>query len=178
LFSKKRTQRTIRFVAFVNEEQPFFQTDNMGSYIYAQRSRERKENIAGMFSLETIGYYSDAKGSQKHPFPLNFLFPDTGNFIAFVSNLASKKFLGKCISSFRKQTQFPSEGVAAPQWISGIGWSDQWAFWKMGFPAIMVTDTAPYRYPYYHTQDDTPDKINYDRFARVVSGLSKVIKEI
>ncbi len=174
--SGKKLKRTIRLVAFVNEEPPFFATKNMGSYVYAQRSRERQENIIGMISLETLGYYSDKKGSQKYPFPLGLFKPDTGNFIGFVSNLRSKPFLNDFIKRFRDLVEFPSDGVAFPQIIPGIGWSDHRSFWKFGYPAIMVTDTALFRYPYYHSPEDTPDKIHHDRLARVVSGLLKVIE--
>jgi hypothetical protein len=62
--------------------------------------------------------------------------------------------------------------------IPGIGWSDHWSFWQCGYPAIMVTDTAPFRYPHYHEQTDTPDKLDYDRFALVVSGMESVIEEL
>ncbi len=178
LLSGKKLKRTIRLVAFVNEEPPFFATKNMGSYVYAQRSRERKENIRGMISLETLGYYSDKKGSQKYPFPLGLFKPDTGNFVAFVSNLRSKTLLNDFVKRFRDLVEFPSDGVAFPQIIPGIGWSDHWSFWKFDYPAIMVTDTALFRYPYYHSQGDTPDKIHYDRLARVVLGLSKVIENL
>jgi len=178
LLSGKKLKRTVRLVAFVNEEPPFFATKNMGSYVYAQRSRERKENIRGMISLETLGYYSDKKGSQKYPFPLGLFKSDTGNFVAFVSNLRSKTLLNDFVKRFRDLVEFPSDGVAFPQIIPGIGWSDHWSFWKVDYPAIMVTDTALFRYPHYHSQEDTPDKIHYDRLARVVLGLSKVIEDL
>lgn len=178
LLSGKKLKRTIRLVAFVNEEPPFFATKNMGSYVYAQRSRKRQENIRGMISLETLGYYSDVKGSQTYPFPLGFFKPDTGNYIGFVSNLRSKPFLNDFIKRFRDQVEFPTEGVAFPQIIPGIGWSDHRSFWKFDYPAIMVTDTALYRYPYYHSPKDTPEKIHYNHLARVVSGLSKVIEAL
>jgi len=178
LLSGKKLKRTVKLVAFVNEEPPFFNTKNMGSYVYAQRSRERKENIIGMISLETLGYYSDQKGSQKYPFPLGLFKPDRGNFVAFVSNISSKPLLNKIIKRFRVHAEFPSDGVAFPQIIPGIGWSDHLSFWKFGYPAIMVTDTALFRYPYYHSPEDTPDKIHYDRLARVVLGLFKVIEDL
>ena len=171
-------KRTVRFVAFVNEEPPYFGTEKMGSYIYAQRSRERGENIVGMISLETIGYYSDQKGSQNYPFPLNFFKSDTGNFLAFVSNIGSKPLLNNAIKRFRNHAKFPSDGIAAPQFIVGIDWSDQLSFWKFDYPGIMVTDTAYFRYPFYHALEDTPDKIQYDRLARVVLALSNVIEGI
>ena len=178
LLSGKKPKRTIRLVAFVNEEPPFFATKNMGSYVYAQRSRERRENIQGMISLEMLGYYSTKKGSQKYPFPLGLFKSDTGNFIAFVSNLRSKTLLNDFIKRFRNLVEFPSDGVAFPQMIPGISWSDHRSFWKFNYPAIMVTDTALFRYPHYHSWEDTPDKIHYDHLARVVLGLSKVIEDL
>jgi Zn-dependent M28 family amino/carboxypeptidase len=62
--------------------------------------------------------------------------------------------------------------------IPGVGWSDHWAFWQEGYPALMVTDTAPFRYPHYHTAADTPDKIDYERLARVVAGLERSIRKL
>ena len=170
--------RTLRFVAFVNEEPPFYRGDAMGSRQYARRCRERGENIVAMFSLETIGYYSDQAGTQRYPFPLSFFYPSTGVFVAFVSNLSSRGLLHEAIASFRRHAQFPSEGVAAPSFIPGVDWSDHWSFWQEGYPALMVTDTAPYRYPHYHTAQDTPDKVNYEALARVVKGLEGMLRDL
>jgi len=178
IFSRIKPSLTVKFVAFVNEEPPFFRTKHMGSRAYALRSRQRGEQITAMLSLETIGCYSDDSGSQEYPFPLNLLYPKVGNFIGFVGNLSSRNILRKAISSFRRHTRFPSEGSAAPGWISGIGWSDHWAFWKEGYPAVMITDTALFRYEHYHSIEDTPDKLNYDRMARVVQGLGHVVAEL
>lgn len=178
LFKGRKLDRTVRFVAFVNEEPPFFTTGEMGSQMYAKRSRERGENIVAMLSLETIGYYSDAPGSQHYPFPLSFFYPGTGNFIGFVGNISSRELVQRSIASFRQGAEFPSEAGALPGFIPGVGWSDHWSFWQEGYPAIMVTDTALFRYQHYHTAQDTPDKINYDRTARVVSGLAHVVADL
>ena len=175
LLADSAPARTVRFVAFVNEEPPFFQTDDMGSLVYARRCRQRGENVVGMISLETIGYYSDREGSQQYPAPFNLYYPSVGDFIGFVGNLKSRSFVRKAIALFRDQAAFPSEGVAAPSYLPGIGWSDHWSFWQQGYPALMVTDTAPFRYPHYHTAEDAPDKIDYDRTARVVVGLTRVV---
>ncbi len=177
-FSKRPFPRTIKFVAFVNEEAPYFQTKNMGSLKYANRSRKRGENIVAMISLETLGYYSDDKGSQKYPVPFNLFYPDTGNFIGFVGNLSSKKLMSQMIKSFRENIAFPSEGIAAPGWITGVAWSDHWAFWEADYKAIMITDTAPFRYKYYHTRGDTWEKLNYPKMARVVNGIVIAINSI
>jgi len=173
-----RPARTWRFVAFVNEEPPFFRTGEMGSRVHAERAKARGERIVAMYSLETIGYYSDAPGSQRYPFPFSAFYPDRGNFVAFVANLPSRALLHRTIAAFRAHAEFPSEGAAAPAWIPGVDWSDQWSFWREGYPAVMLTDTAPYRYPYYHTPLDTPDKVDYDRLARVVRGLERTFRAL
>lgn len=178
-FAGKPTGRTLRFVAFVNEEPPYFQTPQMGSLVYAQRCRARGDRISAMISLETIGYFSDEPRSQVYPAPgLGAVYPRTGNFIGFVGNVGSRALVRRVIRSFREAGKLPSEGAAMPSFIPGVGWSDQWAFWENGYPAIMVTDTAPFRYPHYHAASDTPDKLDYDRFALVVSGMQKVIADL
>lgn len=175
-FAGKQTVRTLRFVTFVNEEPPYFQSKDMGSWVYVKRCRQRNENIIGMLSLETIGYYSDEKWSQNYPVaPLGLVYPTAGNFVAFVGNIKSRKLVRDVVGLFRRYAEFPSEAAALPEMLVGVGWSDQWAFWQGGYPGVMVTDTAPFRYPYYHTQEDTPDKIDYDQLAYVVSALEKVV---
>ena len=178
ILRQSKPARTLRFVAFANEEAPFYRSDAMGSWQYARRCRTRSENIVAMISLETIGYYSDRPATQRYPFPLSLFYPSTGNFIAFVSNLSSRGLLHGAIASFRRHASFPSEGVAAPAFIPGVDWSDHWSFWHEGYPALMVTDTALYRYPYYHTREDTPDKVNYEALARVVKGLEAMLLDL
>jgi len=178
IFATKPTKRTIRFVEFTNEEPPYFWTEDMGSLVYAKKLHQRGENIVAMLSLETMGYFSDVVNSQKYPFPIGLLYPNQGNFIGFIGNLNSRNLVRKSIASFRRYAQFPSEGAALPAWVPGIGWSDHWSFWQQGYPAIMVTDTATYRYPYYHTEQDTLDKINFEKFSKVVTGLSEVISDL
>jgi Zn-dependent M28 family amino/carboxypeptidase len=178
LFVAGKPARTLRFVLFVNEEPPFDRTESMGSRVYVRQMKERGENAFAMLSLETIGWYSDEPRSQRYPFPLSLFYPSTGNFIAFVSNLASRPLLHETIASFRRHAGIPSEGVAAPAWLPGVDWSDHWSFWQEGWPALMVTDTAPYRYPHYHTERDTPDQVDYERLARVVTGLHAMLREL
>jgi hypothetical protein len=178
LFREKRTSRTVRFVEFVNEEPPYFRSPKMGSVIYAKQCRERNEKVIAMLSLETIGYYRDEWGSQRYPFPFGLIYPSTGNFIGFVGNTSSRDLVLEAVSSFRRHARFPSEGGALPGFIPGIDLSDQWAFWQQGYPGIMVTDTALFRYPYYHTPNDTPDKVQYERLARVVVGMEGVVADI
>jgi Zn-dependent M28 family amino/carboxypeptidase len=175
-FAGRHSAREIRFVAFVNEEPPFFKTGQMGSAVYANAAGQRGDQITGMLCLETMGYYSDAKGSQRYPAPIGLLYPDVGNFIGFVSNVGSARLLRSARRAFKQRTKFPLQSASVPAAIPGVGWSDHRSFWERGYSAMMVTDTAPYRYPWYHTAEDTPDKISFDKLAAVVDGLEHVIE--
>jgi hypothetical protein len=170
--------RTLRFVAFTNEEPPHFQTPDMGSWVYARGCSQRNENIVAAISLETIGYYRDEEGSQVYPPPLSAFYPSQGNFIAVVGNVGSRPLVHRVIDAFRRHAKFPSEGGAVPGEITGVGWSDHWSFWQEGYQGVMITDTAPFRYPYYHQPEDTPDKLDFDRMTRVVDGLVPVVAEL
>ena len=176
LIRHTQPRRTIRIVFFVNEEPPFFQTAKMGSRVYAHELHAQGVSVSAMFSLETIGFYSDQKGSQKYPPVLNLFYPDKGDFIGIVGNRESRSLVRETLRNFRSTTRFPSEGIAAPGSLPGIGWSDQWSFWQEGYPGVMVTDTAPFRYAYYHTVDDTVDKLDFDKTARVVEGILSVVE--
>jgi Zn-dependent M28 family amino/carboxypeptidase len=175
-FKDLRPERTIRFVAFVNEEPPYFQTDQMGSHVYARGCKQRHEKIVGMLCLESLGYYSSKAVSQLYPPPLDKLYPNTGDYIAFCGDVASYPLLRRCIKHFRTTTQFPSEGLVAPDKLFSVGWSDHWAFWQAGYPAIMITDTAYLRNPHYHLPSDIPETLDYGRMARVAEGLKQVVQ--
>jgi Zn-dependent M28 family amino/carboxypeptidase len=168
----------VRLVFYVNEELPWFGTDDMGSLVHARSLASQGKNVVAMLSLETIAWYSESFDSQRYPFPFSLFYPSKGNFVGFVSNLRSRGLMRRVVGRFRREVAFPSEGVAAPESIPGIGWSDQWAYWQFGWPALMVTDTAPFRYPHYHTLRDTPDKLGYGHLARVVKGLEGVLRDL
>ena len=175
-YAKEHPARTVRFLLFPNEE--YFRQEAMGSVVYARLCRSRNEDVVAMVSVETIGYFSDAAGSQQYPFPVNLLYPDRGSFIGFVGNLASRELVREALGAFRKGAGIGSEGVAAPESVEGVDWSDHWSFWREGYPGIMITDTAPFRNPNYHRATDVPDTLDYHRMARVVSGLARVVREL
>jgi Zn-dependent M28 family amino/carboxypeptidase len=168
----------IQFIAFANEEMPYFMSGEMGSFFAAAQARGEGAKLRAMLSLEMLGYYRDAPRSQHYPFPLAFFYPDRGDFIAFVGDLGARSLIRKSIKAFRAHAEFPSQGVAAPGFMPGVTWSDHWSYRRHGFPAIMVTDTAFYRYPHYHLPTDTAEKLDYERMARVTLGLSSMLKEL
>ncbi len=177
-FAEAAPARTVRFVAFVNEEPPLYFTRDMGSDVYARAARARGDDIRVMLALETIGYYSAAAGSQHYPPFFRFFFPGRGDFVAFVSNLRSRRLLRRTVQAFRAGSDFPVERLATPGLVPGAAWSDHRSFWRQGYRALMVTDTAFYRYPHYHSPDDTPDKLHYGALARVAEGLANAVETL
>ena len=176
--SGARQERTIRFAAFCLEEPPAYRTRNMGSYHYARSLSEKGERIEGMICLEMIGYFCDQEGSQHYPVPfMNLRFPKTGNYISLVGNLRSRRFTRQMATAFRKSTDLPVVTLNAPAIVLGIDFSDHWSFNKFGYEAFMVTDTAFFRNPNYHSPADLPDTLDYERMAKVVEGLAGAVAD-
>jgi hypothetical protein len=168
----------IKFVFFVNEEPPWFMGEQMGSFRHARQLHDDGVNVAGALILETIGWYSQQRHSQQLPPGLEGRYPDTGNFIAFVGTMQSSRLVQQALAAFQRVSDFPAHGLAAPDYVQGVTLSDHTSYNRFGYPAIMITDTAFMRYPYYHTAQDTPDKLDYASVARVVSGLARTIEAL
>lgn len=177
-FNAIRPSRTLRFVAFTNEEPPYFWTDEMGSVVYAKMCRQRGDRVVAMLSIESVGFYTTAQASQRYPLGLGWVYSSRGDFVAFVGNVFSRSLVHEAIRTFRSMETLPSLGAALPNAIPGAGWSDHWSFWQQGFPGIEVTDTALYRNPHYHTPQDTPERLDYDRLARFTWAMRAVIGQL
>ena len=162
---------TVRFVAFVNEEPPFFWTHKQGSMVYAEAARCRGDDIRLMASLETIGCYSDQPGSQSYPPLFRLFYPNRGNFVGIVSDFGSRPAMQRLAEAFRAQSDFLLQTVSTFRFIPGVSWSDHRSFWRHGYPAVMVTDTAFYRYRHYHAPTDTADELAFPELAQVTLGL-------
>jgi hypothetical protein len=178
LFAGLTPAMSVRFVAFVNEEPPFFLSGEQGSMVYARAARARGDDIRLMVALETIGCYHDAPGSQHYPPLFRLFYPDRGNFLAFVSDFGSRRLMRHVAAAFRARSDFPLEHVATFGLVPGVSWSDHRSFWVNGYRAFMVTDTAFYRYRYYHTAEDTPDKLSYPGLARATEGLYRAFETV
>src|SRR6266550_3076073 len=173
-FARRETARTLRFVAFTNEETPFTRRKDMGSRVFARECRRRGDNVIGMICLETIGCYSEEIGSQWLSFGGLFL-PRQGNFLALVANRSSKSLLNQASGTLQRETSLRVRPLILPTHFPGAWSSDHWSFWQEGFPALMATDTAPLRYRYYHTGEDTPEKVHFEWLNHVVSSLQCVV---
>lgn len=174
-FSQERIARNVKFIAFTNEEPPFFKTEEMGSRVYAKAARQSNENIKAVLILEMIGYYSDKPNSQRYPPFIGLFYPNQANFISVVGNFPSVTLVKKLVVGFKKATHFPIESAVLPGFVNGVDFSDHWSFWKEGYPAIMVTDTAFYRNPHYHQSSDTYQKLNYPSMAELLVGLKEAL---
>lgn len=168
----------IRLVFFVNEEAPYCKTRDMGSWRFAQALTQREEHVVGMIALETLGYFSTSPKSQNFPFPFNHVYEDRGDFIAFVGLPRARNFTHAATKAFRATNTFPSIGGVAPHFVTGMDLSDHWSFDQFAIPALMITDTAPFRNPYYHHLNDTPDTVNCEALAAITDGLLGMIKTL
>ena len=131
-----------------------------------------------MLALETMGYYSSKAYSQSYPLLFRYFYPNTADFISLVTNFGSRSAMLKLARAFRQVTDFPLEHVATFSSVPGVAWSDHLSFWRQNYKALMVTDTAFYRYPFYHSPHDTPEKLDYLRLAQVSEGLFKALGQL
>ena len=131
-----------------------------------------------MLSLDTLGIYTDKPDSQKYPFPFSLLYPSRGNFLAFIGDFSSRKYMLEATRGFKKGSSFPIEAGVVPKWVEGAGWSDHLSFWKFGYPGIMVTDTGGFRSLYHTTKEDTMEKMNFEALSRVTLGMYSSILEL
>jgi Zn-dependent M28 family amino/carboxypeptidase len=164
----------VDLVAFTLEEPPYFDTGQMGSAVYAAQLVKDNVKVRAMISLEMIGYFSDEPDSQDYPASLlGWFYPKKGNFIAVVGSLSlSDITLVRTIkAAMRKASSLPVYSLNAPRWMPGIHSSDHLNFWKSGYPAAMITDTAYFRNQQYHLAGDTAEKLDYQKMAQVVDGV-------
>lgn len=178
-FQDKQVDFNMEFVAFTNEEPPFFRTEDMGSKRYANEKKDNNEKLLGMICLEMLGYYSEKKGSQQYPIGLLKLFyPSRGNYIAFVSNSSSSDFKNLVVKGFKKNSKFKVRTLTAPSFVTGVDFSDHQSFWINGYKAIMVTDTAFYRNKNYHTAADTIETLDFKKMSEIAEGLIKAVENL
>ena len=179
LFGSQPPQMRVELVAFSTEEPPYFRSTGMGSSVHAIALRTDNVKVRAMLSLEMIGYFSDAQGSQHFPVGLlRALYPSTGNFIAVVGRVSDGLLVRQVKSAMSNAAPLAVHSINAPSFIPGVDFSDQLNYWEAGYGAVMITDTAFYRNRNYHTAQDTAEKLDYKRLAMVVEGVYAAVTEI
>jgi len=179
LLSRQQPPIRVELVAFTLEEPPYFRTTGMGSLIHAESLRTQNVRVRAMFSLEMIGYFSDAPNSQHFPAGiLNAFYPSTGNFIGVVGRLSDWSFVRRTKATMRNASPLPVYSINTPTFVPGVDLSDHVNYWRAGYNALMITDTAFYRNRNYHTAQDTEEKLDYKRMAMVVEGVYAAVIEL
>ncbi|MFH1723623.1 MAG: M28 family peptidase [Elusimicrobiota bacterium] len=172
---RSRLPMPARFVSFASEEPPHFATGEMGSAFHAKRLRADGTAVAGMLSLEMLGYYDSRPGSQAYPPFLARFYPESADFLALVSDFGSRDLIKRMAEGLRREG-VRIETAALPRWVPGVSLSDHLSFWKESYPAAMLTDTAMYRNPHYHMPTDTPETLDYPRMALLVEALRRTLR--
>ena len=179
LLGRQQPPLRVELVAFTLEEPPYFRTTGMGSSVHAESLRKQNIRVRAMFSLEMIGYFSDAPNSQHFPVAvLSAFYPSTGNFIGVVGRLSEGLLVRQTKAAMRSASPLPVYSINAPTFVAGVDFSDQLSYWNAGYSAVMITDTAFYRNRNYHTAHDTDEKLDYHRMAMVVEGVYAAVAEL
>jgi hypothetical protein len=177
-FASKRPSRTLRFAAFATQEEPHWRKADMGSTVYAKRLAAAGEKVVAMLSLESVGYYSDEPGSQRSADGCRDCFGPIGDYVAVLGNDASGRLADQVVRTLAANSSLPVRGGVLPGDHSVLAAADHWAFWQVGYPAVVVTDTGPLRYAHHHQHTDTPERLDFKRMARLVAGLEFAISEL
>jgi len=173
---KPEVTNRIELALWPLEEPPNFRTPAMGSAVHANSLALRGAKVSGMISLEMIGFFSDEPGSQSFPAPgMSLLYSSRGDSIVVVGNSSSWWFTRRVKARMAGSTRLPVRSINAPAFVPGVDFSDHLNFWRHGWDAVMVTDTAFYRNPNYHQITDTPETLDYERMAQVVTGVYTAI---
>ncbi len=168
----------LELVAYTLEEPPFFRTPDMGSRVHARSLANAGDRVLGMLCLDMIGYFTE-KPVQKVPHEaLRMVVPRHGNFIAAIANPPSASLAARYARAVEQSGQLEALHLVVPESVRGADFSDHGSYWHEGFPAILITDSAFYRNPHYHTEMDTPDTLDYKKMAHTVDGLRAFFESI
>ena len=174
-----RCKKTVRFVAFVNEENPFFNSEDRGSLVYAKSCKQKGERIDGAICFDMLGYFRDEKRTQGYPISAGkWVYGDRGNYVMFVGNLQSWDMTDRAARAFWEKASINCERFVYPDFIETDGSSDMASFWEMGYPAVLATDTAMFRNGMYHSYLDKMNVLDMDKLGRVGMGMLGVIREL
>lgn len=166
----------VELVAYALEESPYFGTEHMGSHHHASLRHGSPQQPRLMISLEMIGYYRDESGSQSYPIPgMERLYSDRGNFIAVIGRLAEIPEVRTIKRAFAGAAYIPVHSLTFPPVVPGMDLSDHLSYWVHGVKAVMITDTAFNRNPYYHSEADRPHTLDFQKMAQVVNGVYAAI---
>ncbi len=171
----------LMFVAFTLEEPQKNSLEFLvGSKHFVKEMKRCGVSFKGAFILESVGYTSDKEGSQLLPPFVNA--PDRGDFIGLVGNSKA----GFMMDAFTEAAGNAVPGLKVVRYTSRLRgylipetrFSDHAPFWDAGYPAVMITDTAMFRNPWYHTEHDRSEHLNEVFMLRVSEALGETLKRL
>ncbi len=169
LVSKEDLHYQIEFVAYTLEEPPYFRTDSMGSHVHAKSLYTNNEKLKGMICLEMIGYFNENKHSQDYPIGfLKFFYGNRGDYITVVQKFGNGRFGRLVKRKMKKQDLIKTKSFRAPAKLPGIDFSDHLNYWRYGYDAVMITNTAFYRNKNYHKPADKLETLDIKQMGLVI----------
>ncbi|MEW6002088.1 MAG: M20/M25/M40 family metallo-hydrolase [Nitrospirota bacterium] len=183
ILSKEKIDRTIQFVAFTLEEpQPQTLRFLIGSSHFAKDAKKKERKYGAVLILESVGYTDKAEGSQAVPFFVRIPVPRRGDFLGVIANRRSKKLTERFHNVAKKYVpelavvtyKVPFSGYLIPE----TRFSDHASFWDHKYPALMLTDTAMFRNPYYHTHNDKHETLDFAFIVNVTKAVASVMLEL
>ena len=179
LLAKEKLKYRIDFVAYSLEEPPFFRTEHMGSNVHAKMLFDSRENVKGMICLEMIGYFNDEPNSQSYPLGiLKLFYGNKGDYITIVQKFGNGKFGNQVKRLMKKQKLLPTKSFKGPSKLPGVDFSDHQNYWKYGYSAVMITNTAFYRNKNYHEKTDKMETLDLKRMALVIDEVYLTLKKL
>lgn len=182
-------QRSVRLIFFNLEE-----VGLVGSRAHAGRLQPLLESgemqVAGMVSLDMLGFYSDKPNSQKSPIPASKMFtpPSVADFIGLGGILMHRTFSQAWVKAM--EASAPGDGtdpktkvkviavdflpIAPPDLLR----SDHAPFLALNVPAIVLSDTANFRSPHYHRPTDTVETLDVERFTTTTRAVVGAIERL
>ncbi len=169
----------VRLAAFTLEESPAYLTRFQGSRVFVRDLKPKGERVLGAIILEMVGFTC---AIQDYPLILRWAgYPRQGNYIGVVGNWRSRRFGRTILRGFRGNPDLPVESLFVPLngWLlPATRLSDHASFWDRGWPAVMVTDTAFFRNPNYHTPGDAIETLDFRFMAELVRSLELALDEV
>lgn len=183
ILSNQKLKRTVQFVAFTLEEpQPYTLHFLIGSDHFARKARKKRMKYKAVLILESVGYTDMKEGSQIVPMFIRKPVPKTGNFLGVIANrksLSLMNMFNSIASEFVPELyivtyKVPLSGRIVPE----TRFSDHASFWNQGYPALMLTDTAMFRNPHYHTPHDSYNTLDFSFITNVTKAVMSVILKL
>ncbi len=183
ILSSEKLGRTVQFVSFTLEE-PQPQTIHflIGSDHFVKEAKKLNRRYEAVFILESVGYTDDTEGSQVAPVFIRMKVPKEGNFLGVIADRRSKSIMDIFHSAAKEivpelsvvKYKVPFSGRLIPE----TRFSDHASFWNYGYPALMLTDTAMFRNPHYHTRHDKIETLDLDFVTRVAKATVTAILKL